>query len=306
VRPPVFILGLQRSGTTWVANQLAALPGVAAVQHPDHQGVHESVFFSHFARNFGDWSDPAARAAFVEAFGASDYVRLMDLPTGMLAVEARGAKSYGDLFARIMHDFTTRQGCDLWIEKSPHHTLLVETIVADIPEARFLMVERGLVDLVWSRLHGFGRRPAPGLRFAADTLRGTVVAVLHRREMHRLMRVVLMPGQGMLVRYEDLTADPEDGFKALRDWLALPSDGAAAETAYPPNSSFAGSKRPEPGPGFRTLVGLTAALAALVPLPWLLHWQRRRDAARGADWPDWVWSQTGYVPPERTPSIKAP
>ena len=306
MKPPVFILGLQRSGTTWVANELAARPGVAAVQHPDHQGVHESVFFSHFARNFGDWSDPAARAGFAEAFGSSDYARLMDLPPDDLAAEIQGAKSYGAVFAGIMRGFTVKQGAEVWIEKSPHHTLLAETILADLPEARFLMVERGLVDLVWSRLHGFGRRPSRGLRFLADTMRGTVVAVLHRREMHRLLRVVLAPGQGRLVRYEDLKSDPGAGFRPLLDWLGLAADGEGAETAYPPNSSFAGGNRPEPGLGFRLLVGLTAALAALVPLPWLLRWQRRRDAARGPDWPDWVWSQTGYVPPDRTPSIKAP
>jgi len=42
----VFILGLQRSGTTWLANMLAALPQVAAVAHESHRGVHESVVWA--------------------------------------------------------------------------------------------------------------------------------------------------------------------------------------------------------------------------------------------------------------------
>ncbi|MEX0303588.1 MAG: sulfotransferase, partial [Leisingera sp.] len=35
---PVFVLGLQRSGTTLAANLLAAQPGIAAVAAKHHQG----------------------------------------------------------------------------------------------------------------------------------------------------------------------------------------------------------------------------------------------------------------------------
>ena len=38
----VFVLGLQRSGTTWVANMLHGSGSVAAVAAEDHRGVHES------------------------------------------------------------------------------------------------------------------------------------------------------------------------------------------------------------------------------------------------------------------------
>ncbi|MBV7410686.1 sulfotransferase [Maritimibacter sp. DP1N21-5] len=296
MKPPVFILGLQRSGTTWLANQLAAVAGVAAVQHPDHHGVHESVFFSHFARHFSDWHDPGVRAAFAEAFFASDYARLTGLDPDALLRAMEGAGSPAEVFRRVMEAFCAAQGADLWIEKSPHHTLLAAEIRVAIPEARFLMVERALVPLVQSRLHGFGRDPKPGLRLMLDIIRGTVVAVLYRREMRRLAR----RGQGMLLRYEDLLADDGPLRTRLLAYMDLPSDSAAMTSRYAANSSFSGKGRAAPGPGFRVLVGLTAVLAGLVPLSLLRRWQLRRDKARaaasGGDWPDWVWSQTGYRP----------
>ena len=70
---PLFVLGAQRSGTTWTANLLAAHPQVAAVQSDDHFGIHESIFFSHFARAFGDLDDDANFDRFVAQFVTSDY-----------------------------------------------------------------------------------------------------------------------------------------------------------------------------------------------------------------------------------------
>lgn len=287
----IFVLGLQRSGTTWLANQLAALDAIAAVEDLAHRGVHESVFFSHFARNFGDWNSAAARDAFRDAFAASDYFRLTGLATETLNEIIDSADSFGAVFVAVMDAMAARDGALGWVEKSPHHTLLSQDILAVAPDAKFLLVERDLPALVQSRLHGFGRTPNPkSLRYWVDVARGTVVGVLYRREMRSLAR----QGKGMPLRYEDLVADKGPLRDQILDYLGLPP--GALESQYSANSSFEGKTRQSPGLALRLVVGFVAGLASLVPLKQLRDWQLKRDAQRGADWPEWVWTQTGYDP----------
>jgi len=135
----VFILGLQRSGTTWLANMLAALPQVAAVAHESHRGVHESVFFSHFAKGFEPWDDPEQRLRFAASFAASDYYLLTEMEQEFLEDLERSCSSYGEVFIALMDYLAIAEGADAWIEKSPHHTLLD----ADILTAVWACVAQG-------------------------------------------------------------------------------------------------------------------------------------------------------------------
>jgi len=166
----VFILGLQRSGTTWLANMLAALPQVAAVAHESHRGVHESVFFSHFAKGFEPWDDPEQRLRFAASFAASDYYLLTEMEQEFLEDLERSCSSYGEVFIALMDYLAIAEGADAWIEKSPHHTLLDADILTAAPDARFVMVERNPQDLIRSRLQGFGRASPKGLKRQKDIL----------------------------------------------------------------------------------------------------------------------------------------
>lgn len=42
---PVFVVGRNRSGTTWLANQLCEHPDIAGVQQERRHGIHESAYF---------------------------------------------------------------------------------------------------------------------------------------------------------------------------------------------------------------------------------------------------------------------
>lgn len=50
---PVFVVGRNRSGTTWLANQLCEHPDIVGVQHERHHGIHESAYFGLIDGRFG-------------------------------------------------------------------------------------------------------------------------------------------------------------------------------------------------------------------------------------------------------------
>lgn len=72
-RTPIFVVGVHRSGTTWLANILCRHSNIAGIQAERHFGIHESVFFSHFIHNFGDLRNDNIFIQFVEAFASSDH-----------------------------------------------------------------------------------------------------------------------------------------------------------------------------------------------------------------------------------------
>lgn len=291
---PVFVLGLQRSGTTWIANLLASSDAVAAVAAEEHQGVHESIFFSHFATAFGPFEDAEARARFRAAFAASDYFLLSGLPEAALDQAIAQATDHAGVFAAIMDALAARDGCAFWLEKSPHHTLLAEQLARRFPKARFVCVTRTSPGLVASRLAAYGRTPPRGLKRGADILRGALVNAFYVR---RLRRFAAGCDRALLLRYEDFVADEGDGRRKLCRFLGPGITPGTMESRFAPNSSHSGTGTRHLSIVDRLLVALGDGIGWLVPLRLLETIERRRRRVRGVDWPDWVWTKSGFRPP---------
>jgi hypothetical protein len=289
---PIFVLGLQRSGTTWLANLLASHPDIAAVAAADHNGVHESIFFSHFARAFGAWQDAHAREAFTEAFGQSDYWLLTGLPVSELSAIVADAASHAEVFCATMERVAAAQGAAAWVEKSPHHALMSPEIATSVPGARFVMVLRDTREMILSRLSGFGRQPPTGAKRAADLARAAIVNTLFARSFRRLAR----RGDHLLVRYEDLRSSPAQESRRILEFLELDAPEIPLASAFEANSSFHNSVRTRLSVSDRAVITVASAISSVVPLP-LLRWLHGlRGRRRGIVWPDWCWKRSGWRP----------
>lgn len=70
---PIFIVGVQRTGTTWIANIISNNSNVTACGAEKHKGIHESAFFSKLLGYCGDLKDNNKFIEFVSIFSKSDY-----------------------------------------------------------------------------------------------------------------------------------------------------------------------------------------------------------------------------------------
>jgi hypothetical protein len=291
---PIFVLGLQRSGTTWIGNLLAAHPEVAALTDARHHGIHESLFFSHFARAW-NWRDPAQRARAINAFLASDYGRLLALsPAEAMAV--RQAETAAAAFALAMDLVAAREGRAVWVEKSPHHTRCAEQIARALPGAVFVAIHRDTVSLLHSRLGAYGRRPPRGAARAWAILRAAASNVWHRRLVDRLAR--RHPGRVVRLDFEGFRAGGDTARGQLLAALGLgPAPGLTP--AFAPNSSF----RSEADRGRalsradRVLARVAGALVACLPDALLLA-ARALTGERRVTFPAWVWADPADRPDE--------
>jgi len=147
---PLFVVRKHRSGTTWLSNLLLDHEQIAGVQHRDHQGIHESAFFSHVHGRYGDLSVFSNFAEFASVFSQSDYCRLMEVSFGDIV--QLYPSTYAGVFRTIMDRFAEKHGAHYWIEKSPMHTSRIREIGKGYPDAQFVGILRSPVDAAFSWL----------------------------------------------------------------------------------------------------------------------------------------------------------
>ena len=198
---PIFVVGVARSGTTLLSAMLSA--------HPRLDCGPESRFFARL-RHLGasdqrrllapaSWPGPAVDFVaslsnqghpVVELFGLSiDDVRayLADRRPSVAAM----LESLTVLHAR-------RAGKARWIEKTPRHLLMTDTLWRHWPEARVVRIVRDPRDVALS---------LAGLPFAKESVVGNLVRVDQDDRASR-QRIEADP-RAMTLRYEDLVTEPE-------------------------------------------------------------------------------------------------
>jgi hypothetical protein len=266
---PVFVLGRHRSGTTWLANVIASFPGVYAVTHAAHRGVHESAYFSHLVPYCNRGRSRADLLEIKRLFERSDYFRLTGLASGPDIL----ATGYARYFGLVMEEAARRHGASFWLEKTPAHTLCARYLARAFPGAIFIGVLRPTLDVVASNVHGFGDP-----RSVRAWFRQAAVTAVCRRIVGRSGATV--------VRFEELRDDFDATVARLAAILGV-RPAVIAHEGFERNTSFAG-EAPAAALWQRTAVALGAGLIRIVPGPLLDraldYWVARRTCRSLPDW----------------------
>lgn len=281
---PIFVLGLQRSGTTWLANVLASHPDIVAAQSEDHFGVHESIYFSHFARAFPDLTSDESFRQYVDAFTTSDYYLLTGLEREWLYRQR--PREHASAFRAVMDEMARRSGAQAWVEKTPQHTLLAEDLAAAFPDARFVAIVRKPMPVVASHVGLLAEWPGSRRRRVTQLVRLALACSLHERYLKRFCRT---HAGAMLTSYEALGAEPGELAQRISSFVGVEFTPEMLDLPWRRNTSFRAGRRPALTRRDRSTVAATLALLRLVPVRVLRAWTLRRQARREVDWPSWCW-----------------
>jgi hypothetical protein len=249
-----FVVGLPRSGSTWL--------GCALARHPHVAVFGETSFFGRlFVPPRADGAYGAAELERVRALqrrrgwrettgdsspgpeGASGekWASLVDVALAAVGPPASPAEVFSALAAEVAR----RAGKPRVIEKTPHHLHWLPRLASSYPDARFVVTLRDPYEFAASFL-GLGRRlPTRTARALDLPWRHPLVAALFWRSYANAVERALgrYPDRTLLVRLEEIRERPGDALGRVQAFLGL--DPAALDGDQGINSSFAkGAPRP--------------------------------------------------------------
>lgn len=182
-RPPIFVVGCPRSGTTMLRQILDSHPAISCGPETRFlwgmQGIEE--------RN---WSSLAGFGLTIQEW--HDKVR--------------------ELFESLHMRYAQSQGKARWADKSPDYALMLEYIETLYPECQVIHIVRNPNDVIQSWIAFYGTR---SVRRAAQSW------VRYVRAAHEFART-RPEHRALEVRYEDLVGDPEQTLRKLFAWLGEP------------------------------------------------------------------------------------
>jgi hypothetical protein len=213
---PVFIVGMNGSGTTMLLDHMG--------EHPQLFGYRmETLFLPGYLINAGKYGD---------LHDDTNFRRLWDDMRSEFAIQRANRRMPLDLpnnwndaprnvqgvFDAIMLEFAAREGKTRWCEKTPSHIFHLDLLSEAFPSAKFIHIVRDGRDCAASCLRRWGTHP--------------VGASVRWREAMQAGRQAAetLPGRFLEVVYEEITANPEDAFQKICEFLDVAFDSAVLKT----------------------------------------------------------------------------
>lgn len=210
MKPPVFIVGCPRSGTSFLYHLLLSAGGFAEF----HTQMN---VFDVLEPIFGDLSDRKNKEKMMREWLSSKAFQVSGLNAAELEAKVMDSCNDGSDFMRIvMDDVARNQGVDRWIDSTPTNIPHMLRISRDFPDALFVHIIRDGRDVALSLDQHKWSRPLPW-----DKKRSLLAAGIYWEGIIRKGRrygAELGP-RYIEVRYEDLAQDLQPSLKKIGDFL---------------------------------------------------------------------------------------
>ncbi|MFX1279860.1 MAG: sulfotransferase [Promethearchaeota archaeon] len=226
----VFVIGIQRSGTTWLANLLCNHSKIVGVQREPF-GILESAYFSHVDNFFGNLRRNHNFIQFVETYASSDYFRATGLDKDLLYKNR--PKTYSQAFKLIMDTLAEKHNADYWLEKSPAHSLYLRKISIYFPDAKFIRIKRNLYDVITSAI-----RKTHIKNKLMKKIYILIRLIQYRKYESYIKKFESQTNRLLMLSYESVRKNIENNMNDICKFLGINFEPNMLKTDYKPNTSF--------------------------------------------------------------------
>jgi protein-tyrosine sulfotransferase len=213
-KPPIFVLGVPRSGTTLLRLMLDSHPAIAC-------GPETPWLCGHQPRSVMElW-----RLMTEESQG---YCASFGMPREIVTESARAFVS------RLMDAYASGRGKIRWAEKTPDNALHVDFLLELYPDARFIYIVRDGLDVAASTSRA--QESSKGvsdwhkrkivLTQRAVTINNPLTAVLRWKHWNRLVERSLGGREHLRISYERLVKETEATLRQVCEFVNEPYDAA--------------------------------------------------------------------------------
>lgn len=228
-RGPVFVGGLDRTGTSLVYALLASHPNLAMTRRTN--------WWTYFYGRFGDLGADANLDRCLTVMRRYRRHRKLDPDWDRLRADfVAGERDYGRLFALLEEQHARRLGRPRWGDKSLHTERYADLVFEHFPDARIIHMIRDPRDRYASVLKRWKR-----VRGGAGASTAAWIASARLGERNRRQH----PEGYRLLRYEDLAERPEATMRSVCEFIGEPfeprmmaMEGAAEFRESGGNSSY--------------------------------------------------------------------
>src|SRR5262252_3184480 len=210
MRPPVFIVGCPRSGTSFLYHLLLSAGGFARF----HTQMN---VFDVLEPVFGNLTSPANRKKMMQEWLGSKAFAVSGLEACQIEAKVMSDCRNGSDFMRIVMDEVARsQGVDRWIDSTPTNIPHMFRIARDFPEAQFIHIIRDARDVVLTLDKRAWSRPLPGDRKNSLLAAGIYWEWIVRKGREHGSRLA---SKYLEVRYEQLVEQPQIALGRIGSFL---------------------------------------------------------------------------------------
>jgi hypothetical protein len=210
MKPPVFIVGCPRSGTSYLYHLLLSAGGFAEFRT-------QMNVFDVLEPIYGDFGLVKNKTKMMNAWLRSKAFDCSGLQAdGIKAKVLSECGSASDFLRIVMEEIARKQGVDRWIDSTPTNIPHLLRIRSDFPEARIIQIIRDGRDVALSLNKRGWSRPLPW-----DRHKGLLAAGLYWEWIVRKGRgfgSLLQPNY-LELKYEDLVCEPAESLRGLAEFL---------------------------------------------------------------------------------------
>jgi hypothetical protein len=217
---PVFIVGMNGSGTSMMLDSLG--------RHPELYAVPQETLMMPYiitqAQRFGNLGDDQNFLAYgqfalrqMPALRHTKAVDAIELHDNWLSMP----RTIAGVFDGIFGSLAATQGKRRWCEKTPDHVQHIRTLADVFPNSSFVHMIRD------------GREVASSI--SRRQLRHPELVIYRWKRLVQEGRSAgaLLGGRYLEIRYEDLTADPRRQMQRLCEFLQIPFDEQVLQSRMP-------------------------------------------------------------------------
>ncbi len=222
MRPPVFIVGCPRSGTSFLYHLLLSAGGFARF----HTQMN---VFDVLEPIFGDLNSSTNKKKMMTEWLRSKAFAVSGLDANEIESKVMAECRNGSDFMRIvMEEVARKQSVDRWIDSTPTNVPHMLRIACDFPDAQFIHIIRDARDVALSLDKRHWSRPLPW-----DKNRSLLAAGLYWEWIVRKGRKYgsALGARYLEVRYEELVERPQPALKTIGEFLQHDLDYARIQEA---------------------------------------------------------------------------